>query len=635
MMAAQQQPPSTFSFPSSPLDTLVRSASKRRTNGTSRQPIQYTYRRPGLNSNAQNTEEHIHEETHQHSLSPARGGDLTPPRHGGLSSGPPSPLLHGHFSKPSNGTAFSGDNSSYMDFSRESIDTYRDDIGQRYQYDTDSVYSENPASSSRTPEPALRDSWNSSAGHALVDPYGGVDDDQTTSNAIIPAVVISSPYAEEQHRQQTRPNYHQPQPELRGSFFASPREAPVPGASRSTSSLQQYSDSSRASAPLIPPESQKQKVLARNADRYGRARSISKAESPLRNQFSSSPTPSMYSNHSAGSNSTAHHFPQTSQPYSPQTPSYNEPPSARTLSTSRSVGSLASQPPSPYLPYPPSPASHLSVDTEKAAQNIPLSRKPPSIRPRSPASSIYSGYSYYQLDDASRTPSPRDFPQTTHTSITLSKQEEAQSTQMDSDPALEYLQLGIQKHESNQLRESAVYFEKSATENGGCGVGMLMWGLTLRHGWGTSKNEKAGFKWLRKAAEHAIADLEGARTGGRIDQDAVKSELVLAIYEVGQCFFHGWGVAKDQKMGFVRNFTPRASILHAELILLQSYYTVAARLGDADAQMDLGFCFANGKGCKKDRKESASWYRKAVRGVLFLVCTATHPLYRSHKGKVI
>jgi hypothetical protein len=45
---------------------------------------------------------------------------------------------------------------------------------------------------------------------------------------------------------------------------------------------------------------------------------------------------------------------------------------------------------------------------------------------------------------------------------------------------------------------------------------------------------------------------------------------------------------------------------------LQSYYTVAARLGDADAQQDLGFCLANGRGCKKDRKEAARWYRAAV-----------------------
>jgi TPR repeat protein len=48
-------------------------------------------------------------------------------------------------------------------------------------------------------------------------------------------------------------------------------------------------------------------------------------------------------------------------------------------------------------------------------------------------------------------------------------------------------------------------------------------------------------------------------------------------------------------------------------IRLQSYFQVAARLGDADAQQELGFCLANGKGCKKDRKQAAKWYRAAVR----------------------
>lgn len=157
--------------------------------------------------------------------------------------------------------------------------------------------------------------------------------------------------------------------------------------------------------------------------------------------------------------------------------------------------------------------------------------------------------------------------------------------------AQEYLQLGIQHHEANRLRESAVCFEKSAKEGGGCGVGMLMWGLTLRHGWGCEKNEKIGFKWLRRAAESAVEDLESARGGG--EWSAVRSELVLAIYEVGQCFFHGWGVVKDQKMAV-------------------SYYRVAARIGDSDAQVDLAFCLANGKGCKKDKREAAKWYRAAV-----------------------
>lgn len=131
---------------------------------------------------------------------------------------------------------------------------------------------------------------------------------------------------------------------------------------------------------------------------------------------------------------------------------------------------------------------------------------------------------------------------------------------------------------------------------------MLMWGLTLRHGWGVAKDEKKGFGWLRKAAEGAVRDLEAARaatatnatvTTEKESQDVVQ-ELVLAIYEVGQCYFHGWGVAKD----------PKTAV---------SYYRVAARLGDPDAQNDLGFCLANGKGCKKDRKEAARWYREAVK----------------------
>jgi len=156
----------------------------------------------------------------------------------------------------------------------------------------------------------------------------------------------------------------------------------------------------------------------------------------------------------------------------------------------------------------------------------------------------------------------------------------------------EYLQQGIQHHEANRLNESAVCFEKSAKESGGCGIGMLMWGLALRHGWGCEKNEKFAFKWLTRAAESAVEDLEYTRAGG-INSNAVQTELVLAIYEVGQCFFQGWGVAKDQMMAV-------------------SYYTVAARLGDPDAQSDLAFCLANGKGCKRDRREAAKWYRAAV-----------------------
>jgi TPR repeat protein len=121
--------------------------------------------------------------------------------------------------------------------------------------------------------------------------------------------------------------------------------------------------------------------------------------------------------------------------------------------------------------------------------------------------------------------------------------------------------LGISHHENDRLEESAYWFEKAANENGGCGVGMLMWGLSLRHAWGVEKDERAAFWWLRRAAECAVEDLEKANNasngaGDSADRDrrAVQSELVLAIYEVGQCFFHGWGVETDKKMAVVSIF---------------------------------------------------------------------------------
>jgi TPR repeat protein len=70
-----------------------------------------------------------------------------------------------------------------------------------------------------------------------------------------------------------------------------------------------------------------------------------------------------------------------------------------------------------------------------------------------------------------------------------------------------------------------MYFEKSSKVDGGCGVGMLMWGLALRHGWGCEKNEKVGFKWLRKAAESAVVDLESARGGNNVDITPVQVSL--------------------------------------------------------------------------------------------------------------
>ncbi|CCM06354.1 uncharacterized protein FIBRA_08611 [Fibroporia radiculosa] len=256
------------------------------------------------------------------------------------------------------------------------------------------------------------------------------------------------------------------------------------------------------------------------------------------------------------------------------------------------------------------PRSQPPHAVENSAADMQLSvsssTSAPPPRPQRPSHlSLYSAYSYYPPDAVGALPpSPND--QTSQKSLSPSslspnyvpgsRSPTATSTPLATDvnnphTPQDYLQLGIQHHEANRLVESAVCFEKSATLQGGCPVGMLMWGLTQRHGWGCAKSEQAGFRWLRRAAEVAVEDLEGSRQG--MDAGAVKTELVLAIYEVGQSFLRGWGVEKDKAMGV-------------------SYFRVAARLGDPDAQQELAFCLANGKGCKKDKKEAAKWYRAAV-----------------------
>ncbi|KAH8834739.1 HCP-like protein [Flagelloscypha sp. PMI_526] len=267
---------------------------------------------------------------------------------------------------------------------------------------------------------------------------------------------------------------------------------------------------------------------------------------------------------------------------------------------------MAPHSPSTSSLHPPPTARSTSTTVSRSPSQVQIPRKPPSLRAASPVVEPYDRYSYYDLSspttdgeptppgsrDRLRSPSPLGSP-STQSFNSVPVRSENEPNLVNPTTAWDFLHLGINAHLASQpesLRQSAIYFEKSATIDGGCTLGMLMWGLALRHGWGVQKREKDAFTWLRKAAEGA---LESAGTG-RSSENLNENELVVAIYEVGQCFFQGWGVPKDKTMAV-------------------SYYRTAARLGDADAQNDLAFCLANGKGCKKDRKEAAKWYRAAVK----------------------
>ena len=63
---------------------------------------------------------------------------------------------------------------------------------------------------------------------------------------------------------------------------------------------------------------------------------------------------------------------------------------------------------------------------------------------------------------------------------------------------------------------------------------------------------------------------------------AAKGELVLAIFELANCFRHGWGIKKDP-------------------VAAKEYYETAANLGDTDAMNEAAWCYLEGFGCKKDK----------------------------------
>lgn len=67
----------------------------------------------------------------------------------------------------------------------------------------------------------------------------------------------------------------------------------------------------------------------------------------------------------------------------------------------------------------------------------------------------------------------------------------------------------------------------------------------VRHGWGCEPIPEKAVFYLSAAAKNA-ADVESlALQAGLKKGGAAKGELVLAIFELANCFRQGWGIDKD------------------------------------------------------------------------------------------
>lgn len=106
--------------------------------------------------------------------------------------------------------------------------------------------------------------------------------------------------------------------------------------------------------------------------------------------------------------------------------------------------------------------------------------------------------------------------------------------------------------------------------------------LLFRHGWGCTKDEARAVEYLSAAATNSAAVESEALRAGMKKGGSAKGELVLAIFELANCFRMGWGVKKD----------PAAA---------RQYYETAANLGDADAMDQVAWCYLEGFGGKKDK----------------------------------
>ncbi|KAL4872712.1 hypothetical protein BDV12DRAFT_193055 [Aspergillus spectabilis] len=159
----------------------------------------------------------------------------------------------------------------------------------------------------------------------------------------------------------------------------------------------------------------------------------------------------------------------------------------------------------------------------------------------------------------------------------------------------EHVAKGIELHEKGSLNESTYHLRIAAKQDHP--VGMLLYALACRHGWGMRANQQEGVRWLRKAMDSVGLELSGesdpsvsAKT--RELQKTYRAQFALSVYELGVSHLNGWGIEQDKALA------------------LRCFET-AGQWGDVDALAEAGYCYAQGVGCKKDMKKAARFYRDA------------------------
>ncbi|KAM3419294.1 hypothetical protein BST61_g5231 [Cercospora zeina] len=155
------------------------------------------------------------------------------------------------------------------------------------------------------------------------------------------------------------------------------------------------------------------------------------------------------------------------------------------------------------------------------------------------------------------------------------------------------IQEAIRLHEEGRLKESSEMFGALANPKGANNaLAQVLYGLGLRHGWGIPVDPEKAIYYLSLAASNSASIEEQALSSGMKKGGSAKGELVLAIFELANCFRNGWGVGKDP-------------------VAARQYYETAANLGDTDAMEEAAWCYVEGFGGAKDKFKAAQYLRLA------------------------
>ncbi|KNZ58830.1 hypothetical protein VP01_1852g2 [Puccinia sorghi] len=206
------------------------------------------------------------------------------------------------------------------------------------------------------------------------------------------------------------------------------------------------------------------------------------------------------------------------------------------------------------------------------------------------------------------------------------------------------LHMGIVAHQKNDMTLSAILFERCAKENGGSGVGMLMWALALRHGWGCPVNTLKALGWLQLSVETLLSELHHAKLEKQhyddhhslqntpkdplLDQylineiNGIKSELLLALYELGQCLMYGWGCHRNKYLvnpSWHLSFSKLTNTPHTNsynqlaLFTQKRRYNITTwqRISATQTRRKLAYCYEVGNGVKRSSRNAAKYYRMA------------------------